>query len=262
MLTTHPQNVILTMLPEGKHVRTVYLDPTTGILTSDLSSKLLIDCSTIDPATSISVSEALSTQHPTARFYDAPVSGGTVGAINATMTFMLGCAEFDPNYPRLERLLKLMGGNIFACGGPSLGLTAKLCNNYTSAIIAIATSETLNIGIRAGMNPRVLSRIYEASTAGSAINRAWNPVPGLSPKAPASEGYKPGFRVELMRKDFALAVEEGRRVGARLELAEKGLEVYTRTMEDERCKGLDSRVVYRWLGGDEEWQKRFDEKGE
>ena len=118
------------MVPEGSHVRSVYLTPETGVLASDLGSKILIDCSTIDTGTSLAVRDACVENHPQAKFYDAPVSGGVLGAEKATLTFMLGCKTDDVNVDLLMSLLGLMGGNIFPCGGPSLGLTAKLCNKY------------------------------------------------------------------------------------------------------------------------------------
>lgn len=78
---------------------------------------------------------------------------------------MLGCATNDPNIDLLTRLLGFMGGNIFPCGGASLGLTAKLCNNYCSGLIAIAVSEAMNIGMASGMDPRVLANIFRAAAS-------------------------------------------------------------------------------------------------
>ncbi|KAK5135674.1 hypothetical protein LTR08_004975 [Meristemomyces frigidus] len=253
-------DVILSMVPEGSHVRAVYLTATTGVLASPLHSKILLDCSTIDTETSLAVRAACATQHPSARFYDSPVSGGVRGAQTASLTFMLGCAADDAHIALLTALLGLMGSNINACGGASLGLIAKLCNNYCSGLVAIATGEALNLGIAAGMDPRVLANIFHTSTAQSAILDDWNPVPGLCPEAPASHGYSGGFRVQLMRKDFGLAVETARRVGARLALGEEGLKVYEGASGDARCRDLDSRVVYRYLGGREDWRKEFPEE--
>jgi 3-hydroxyisobutyrate dehydrogenase len=248
------------MVPEGSHVRSVYLTPETGVLASDLGSKILIDCSTIDTGTSLAVRDACAEKHPTAKFYDAPVSGGVLGAEKGTLTFMLGCKQDDSNVDLLTKLLSLMGGNVFPCGGASLGLTAKLCNNYCSGLIAIATSEALNIGMHSGMDPRVLANIFHTSTAQSSILDDWNPVPGLCPDAPASKGYKGGFRVQLMKKDFGLAVDTAKRVGVELALGEEGLKLYQRASEDERCKDLDSRVVFRLLGGREDWREDFPEE--
>ena len=247
------QDAIITMVPEGVHVRAVYLTPESGILAADLAGKLLVDCSTIDTATSLEVGDAIRKHSPTATFHDAPVSGGVLGAEAGTLTIMLGAAPSAPSLSRATALLSLLGASVVPCGGPSLGLTAKLCNNYCSGLIAIATSEAFNIGMRAGMDPRVLQRVFAGSIAQSCINDRWNPVPGLCPRAPPSNGYRPGFKVGLMRKDFNLAVETARRVGATLALGDAGLQVYTEAMDDERCKDLDSRVVFRYLGGDEEW---------
>jgi len=247
------------MVPEGSHVRAVYLDSTHGVLATDLSSKLLIDFSTIDTATSLLVNGRIKEQHPTARgFYDAPVSGGPVGAENATLTVMLGCADTDPNLPRLRDLIGLMGKTVVPCGGPALGLTAKLCNNYLSGLTCIATAETYNVAIRAGLDPKVLNGIFKTSTAQNCINDKFNPVPNVGENSPANRGYSGGFKVQLMRKDFNLAVEMAERVGARLQLGQAGLRTYTDASEDPRCKDLDSRVVYRYIGGDEEWEKRFE----
>lgn len=244
------------MVPEGSHVRSVYLDEEHGVLLSPLGSKVLIDCSTIDTASSLAVRDAVAAKHPQARFYDAPVSGGVIGAEKGTLTFMLGCAESNADKPLLMSVLSLMGGNIFSCGGASLGLVAKLCNNYCSGLIAIAVSEAMNVGIKSGMDPRVLANVWHTSTAQSAICDDWCPVPGLCPEAPASKGYQGGFRVQLMKKDFGLAVDAAERVGAKLALGEEGLKVYEGAMQDERCKNLDSRVVYRYLGGEEEWKEK------
>lgn len=250
------------MVPEGSHVRSVYLTEANGVLASDLGPKILIDCSTIDTGTSLAVRDAVAEKHPATRFYDSPVSGGAIGAEKGSLTFMLGCASDDPNIALLRGLLSLMGGNIFPCGGPSLGLTAKLCNNYCSGLIAIATSEAMNIGMASGMDPRVLANVFHTSTAQSSILDDWCPVPGLSPDAPASKGYQGGFRVQLMKKDFGLAVDTAERVGVKLALGREGLKVYEGTSVDPECKDLDSRVVYRHLGGREDWREDFPEEVE
>lgn len=247
--------IVLTMVPEGSHVRAVYLDGEKGVLQGNIEKKILVDLSTIDTETSLLVKEQIEKQSSTASFYDAPVSGGSLGAAKGTLTFMLGAAELDPNLPLLKELLGLMGSKIFPCGGPSLGLTAKLSNNYLSGLCAIATAEAMNIGMRAGLNPRVLSSIFSASTAQNRIQETWNPVPGVCPDAPSSKGYEGGFKIQLMKKDFGLAVQTAERVGAKLVLGDIGLKTYTDASEDPQCRDRDSRVVYRYLGGKEDWEK-------
>ncbi|KAF2648628.1 hypothetical protein K491DRAFT_722399 [Lophiostoma macrostomum CBS 122681] len=249
---------IITMVPEGAHVRSVYLDPQNGVCSTDISNKLLIDCSTIDTATSLAVKDHIAVNFPSASFYDSPVSGGVVGAIKGTIAFFLGCAESDPNVKRLTYLASLMGKQIIPCGGPSLGLAAKLSNNYLSGIIAIACSEAMDMGMRSGLDPRTLAKVYAAGTAQNTICDKFCPVPHVFPEAPSSGGYKQGFKVQLMRKDFGLAVDMAERVGSKNVLGDAGLQTYDGASKDPRCRDLDSRVVYRYLGGDEDWQAKLN----
>ncbi|PYI03120.1 hypothetical protein BO78DRAFT_421847 [Aspergillus sclerotiicarbonarius CBS 121057] len=254
---TQNSRFILSMVPEGSHVRSVYLDEKSGIASTDLGDRVMIDCSTIDLGTSSSVKTHINEHHPAASFYDAPVSGGTLGAAKGTIAFFLGCAESDPHLVSLTALLRLMGQTIIPCGGPTLGLAAKLCNNYLSGLIAIGSSEALNMGIRAGLDPRVLSTVFAAGTAQNTICDRWNPCPGIVVDAPSSNDYQGGFKVQLMKKDFSLAVQLADSVGAKLALGHEGLTTYEAATEDPRCFDRDSRVVFRYLGGDEKWQGKF-----
>lgn len=173
---------MFTIVPEGSDVRKVFLDPSTGLLSgltspsaseenaeSEAKQKTFIDCSTIDPATSLSVARAV--EEAGARFYDAPVSGGTAGAEAAKLTFMVGASPESVHFQdTIEPLLKAMGSNIVCVGAPSLGLVAKLSNNYLSGIIAIATSEAMNIGMRHGIDPKVLSECFSRSSGQNWVN--------------------------------------------------------------------------------------------
>ncbi|KAG5661263.1 hypothetical protein KAF25_005385 [Fusarium avenaceum] len=248
-------DILFTMLPEGSHVRSVYLDSSLGILGIDMAARVLVDCSTIDPETCLHVAAEVRNLHPNVSFYDAPVSGGTLGAESGSLTIMLGCSDdgSDAQYPLVHGLLSLMGNNVVPCGGLGMGLTAKLCNNYCSGLIALATAEAMNIGIRSGMNPKLLSRVFANSTAQSTICDKWNPVPGVCPDAPASKGYRGGFKVQLMAKDFGLAVSAAEKVDAKLLLGNAGLEAYRNASQDPNCRDLDSRVLFRFIGGDEDW---------
>lgn len=159
----------------------------------------------------------------------------------------------------LTDLLGLMGSKIIACGGPSLALSAKLCNNYLSGLIAISSSESLNMGIKAGLDPWVLSSVFAAGTAQNNICDRFNPCPGVAPEAPSSNGYQGGFKVQLMKKDFALAVDLADGVGATLALGQRGLETYEAASNDPECFDRDSRVIFRYIGGDENWAQRFQQ---
>lgn len=207
--------------------------------------------------TSLQIADGLRKEHPDISFYDAPVSGGVAGAEKGSLTFMLGCAQDDPQYAYLREYLSMMGATIVPCGQPSFGLVAKLCNNYCSGLIAIATAEAMDIAMRSGVDPRIIAQIFSTSTAQSTQLDKFCPVPGVVTTAPSSNGYHGGFKVELMRKDFDLACKAAEKVGARPMLAKAGLETYTAAAGDPNCRGLDSRVVFRYLGGNESWKSQF-----
>ncbi|EJD02784.1 uncharacterized protein FOMMEDRAFT_107760 [Fomitiporia mediterranea MF3/22] len=245
-------DLTIVIVPEGKHVREVFFDEKNGILTGPVDGKTFVDSSTIDPATSREVAEAVRKISPSARFYDAPVSGGVHGAEAGTLSFLAGASEEDTYFRQVIRpLLEMMGRNIFCIGAQSQGLVAKLCNNYVSGICAIATAEAMNIGMRHGIDKFLLSDVFKKSTGGNWQNANMNPVPGVSPHAVTSKGYKGGFKVQMMVKDFNLALGTAKEVDAKLALGDAALATYKATAEDPRCSGLDNRVVYRWLGGKE-----------
>lgn len=235
------------MLPEGKHVRTVYIDGAQSLCSANTNGKIMIDCSTIDAATTLLVQKHLNEKFLAATFYDAPVSGGVVGAINASIAFFLGCHDDDPNLPKLEAVLRRMGTEIIPCGGPSLGIASKLSNNYLSGNITIACSEAFDMGIRAGVDPKVLYRVFGAGTAQNIISDRFCPVPNIVPNAPSSNDYNGGFKIQLMLKDYTLAIAMAETVGSKLALASGGITAWTKASEDTRYRDLDSRVVYQYI---------------
>jgi 3-hydroxyisobutyrate dehydrogenase-like beta-hydroxyacid dehydrogenase len=261
-------------VPEGKHVAAVYSSGPGGALAGNIEGKTFIECSTIDIQTSTRISDDV--QQRGGAFVDCPVSGGTSGAEAGTITFMVGAEREDPLFDTITPILHTMGTNIISCGGPTLGLATKLCNNYISGTIAIATAEGMNLAVRLGLDPKVFSQALSVSTGGSWVNCEFSnllrslttstlqrkslhvnhplrlqPVPGVVAKAPASHDYAPGFKTELMRKDYNLAVDAAHSVGARLVLGPVGLQTFTDMSLDPRCSGKDCRVVYRYLGGRE-----------
>lgn len=177
------------------------------------------------------------------------MSGGIVGAKAGTLTFMLGASA--DIVPRVEPILLRMGKVVFHCGGQGTGLSAKLANNYLLAINNIATAEAMNLGMRWGLDPKVLAGVLNVSTGRCWPSEVNNPVRGVVEKAPASRDYTGGFGISLMRKDLKLAMVAAQEAGARLELAESARELYEAAEKDDRCKGRDFSVVYRYLGGQE-----------
>ncbi|KAH0569266.1 hypothetical protein GP486_000022 [Trichoglossum hirsutum] len=235
---------------ERSHVKAVFQ----GILEShplpntSNQSRIFIDCSTIDPASSIEVANDVHSAGAGV-FVDAPVSGGVVGAKAGTLTFMLGAPA--SLLERIEPILSLMGRKVLHCGGQGAGLSGKLANNYLLAVSNIATAEAMNLGMKLGLDPKVLAGLINASSGKCWSSEINNPVPGVSESAPASRGYSGGFGVSLMKKDLKLAISAAEMAGAKLELHERARLVYEALETDANCRGLDFSVVYRYLGGKE-----------
>lgn len=245
------KDVVVTALPEPNHVKSVYA----SILEADFSprgdARVFIDCSTIDPSSSREVAASVTKAFVpgTVHFVDAPMSGGIVGAAAGTLTFMLGAP--DEIVPRVEVVLRRMGKAVFHCGEQGTGLSAKLANNYLLAINNIATAEAMNLGMRWGLDPKVLAGIINVSTGRCWPSEVNNPVKGVVDKAPASRDYAGGFGISLMRKDLRLAMVAAEQADARLALGESAKDLYEAAEQDEACKGRDFSVVYRFLGGKE-----------
>lgn len=206
------------------------------------SSRIFIDCSTIDPTTSRGVAKQVS-EHGDADFVDAPMSGGVVGASAGSLTFMIGADE--SLVKRAEAILKLMGKKVWHMGPQGTGLSGKLANNYALAINNIGAAEAMNLGMRWGIKPKALADLINSATGRSWPTEINNPVPGVIETSPSSKGYAGGFGVSLMRKDLRLAMTAAEEAGAKLVLAEKAKEVYEETEKAHR--GKDFSVVYKWL---------------
>ena len=204
--------VVISMLPASAHVEGLFLGGAgkPGLLDSIRAGTLVIDSSTIAAATSRKVAEAATTKG--IAMIDAPVSGGTGGAIAGTLTFMVGGETED--LERARPVLEKMGANIFHAGAAGAGQTAKICNNMLLGILMIGTSEALALGVANGLDPKVLSEIMRRSSGGNWALEKYNPMPGVMETSPASKNYAGGFGTDLMLKDLGLAQENATAVRA------------------------------------------------
>ena len=216
--------VVISMLPASQHVEALYLgnDQQAGLLPQLAAGTLVIDCSTIAAATSRKVADAAKAKG--IAFIDAPVSGGTGGAIAGTLTFMVGgdAADLERARPVLEK----MGANIFHAGAVGAGQTAKICNNMLLGILMVGTSEAIALGVANGLDPKVLSEIMRRSSGGNWALEKYNPFPGVMETAPASKGYAGGFGTDLMLKDLGLAQENAITVKASTPLGGMARAIY------------------------------------
>ena len=194
---------IVSMLPAGKHVQGLYQTGDTPLFDVISADALIIDSSTIDAATAQSVSAAAAERGLS--FIDAPVSGGVGGAVAGTLAFMVGGTEAQ--FAKAKPVLDIMGKNIFHAGQSGAGQIAKACNNMLLSILMTGTCEALNMGMKNGLDPAVLSEIMKQSSGGNWALNVYNPVPGVMDGVPSSNDYQGGFQVDLMFKDLGLAMD-------------------------------------------------------
>ena len=233
--------VVVSMLPASQHVEALFLGGD-GLLARLAAGTLVIDCSTIAPASAQKVAqEAAARGHA---MLDAPVSGGTAGAAAGTLTFIVG-GEADV-LERARPVLQAMGKNIFHMGQAGAGQVAKLCNNMALGVIMAVTGEAIALGTAHGLDAKVLSQMMAVSTGRSWATEVCNPWPGVLENAPASRGYSGGFGSDLMLKDLGLAVEAAMGVGATIPLGELARNLYAMNKQAGRG-GLDFSSVVKVL---------------
>ena len=235
-------SVVITMLPAGEHVRDVYLHQGGLIEASAAEQPLLIDCSTIDVDSARTVTAAAETAG--LAMLDAPVSGGTAGAQNGTLTFMVGGTE--EAFTRGRSVLEAMGKNIFHAGGPGAGQAVKICNNMMLAINMVGVSEGFLLAQKLGLDWAKLHQICATATANSWALSNYCPAPGPVPAAPSNRDYAPGFAAALMVKDVKLSQAAAEATGSPTPLAAQALSFYQQVV-DSGDGGKDFSVVFRWL---------------
>jgi 3-hydroxyisobutyrate dehydrogenase len=194
---------VVSMLPAGKHVEGLFVTGAQPLFDLIDSNTLVIDSSTIDADTARRVAAAGAAKG--IGFIDAPVSGGVGGAQAGTLTFIVGGSEAQ--FAQAKPVLECMGKNIFHAGDHGAGQVAKVCNNMLLGILMAGTCEALNMGMKNGLDPKVLSDIMKQSSGNNWALQVYNPVPGVMDGVPASRDYQGGFMVDLMFKDLGLAME-------------------------------------------------------
>jgi len=178
-------DVVITMLPAGKHVLSVW----TEILPAMTKGALIIDCSTIDVESAVQA-HALASEHGVLSV-DAPVSGGTGGAKGATLTFM--CGGEDKAFAAAKPVLENMGKKLVHCGGAGAGQAAKICNNMILGISMIGVGEAFALAEKLGLSHQALFDVASTSSGQCWSLTTYCPVPGPVPTSPANNGYKPGL---------------------------------------------------------------------
>merc|ERR1712137_824497 len=169
---------------------------------------------------------------------------GYLGAVAGTLTFMVGCEEKE--FSKAQEFLVDMGKNIVRCGTVGSGLAAKLCNNMLLGITMAGTSEALNLGIRMGLDPKLLSGILNTSTGRNWSSDTYNPVPGVMENVPSANDYKGGFGTALIAKDLGLAAASATKTQSAIPLGSLSHQLY-RLMSTQGYGSKDFSFIYQFL---------------
>jgi 3-hydroxyisobutyrate dehydrogenase len=228
-------DVVVTMLPAGKHVASVYNDTVFG---AAKPGTLLIDCSTIDVDTARQVAAAAKERGLVA--VDAPVSGGIAAANGGTLTFMVGGSS--GGFSRAEPILADMGKAVIHAGDNGAGQAAKICNNMLLGATMAATCETFALAKKLGLDLQTFYDISSKASGQSWSMTSYCPVPGVGPASPADNGYAGGFAAALMLKDMRLALEAAKANGAQVPMGERAEAIYAAFVEAD-AQGLDFSAI-------------------
>ncbi|MBS61548.1 3-hydroxyisobutyrate dehydrogenase [Salinisphaera sp.] len=215
-------DIVISMLPAGQHVAALYQGEG-GLLDVVGQETLLVDCSTIDAETARQVAAAAGERGLS--MLDAPVSGGVNGAKAGGLTFMVGGEAAAVE--KASALFDVMGKTYFHAGPAGAGQVAKMCNNMLLGILMTGTSEAINLAVANGLDPSVVSDIMKNASGGNWALNVYNPYPGVMDNAPASNGYKPGFGVDLMLKDLGLAMDSSLKKGVATPLGSMARNLYS-----------------------------------
>src|SRR5215813_6595246 len=211
--------VVITMLPAGKHVLSVWNE----VVPAMTKGTLIIDCSTIDVESS-KQAHALAVKHGVSSV-DAPVSGGTGGAKGATLTFM--CGGEEKAFAAAKPVLEKMGKRIVHCGGGGAGQAAKICNNMILGISMIAVSEAFTLAERLGLSHQALFEVASTSSGQCWSLTNYCPVPGPVPTSPANRDYQAGFTAAMMLKDLMLAQQAAQAANATTPLGAEAAQLFS-----------------------------------
>jgi 3-hydroxyisobutyrate dehydrogenase len=235
--------IVISMLPAGRHVRAAYLDAG-GVLDAAAAGALLIDCSTVD----VESARVVATEAERRGFamIDAPVSGGTGGAAAGTLTFMVGGPA--EAFERARDVLEKMGKTIVHCGAAGTGQAAKICNNMILGITMTAVSEAFALAEKLGLDAQKLFDVSAKSSGQCWSMTSYCPVPGLVPSAPSNRGYRPGFTVDMMLKDLKLAQQAAQQAGAATPLGAEATALY-QLLALSGAGGRDFSVMFPYLSG-------------
>jgi 3-hydroxyisobutyrate dehydrogenase-like beta-hydroxyacid dehydrogenase len=230
---------MVSMVPADRNVRIVYLDTSNGVIAASRDQdRLLLDCSTIEARTAQEIGKEMRGAGA-GLFIDTPVSGGVSGAEARTLAFLCGYQGFPQSDPVAKRVFDtvcLMGlpERVVFCGQLGAGLVSKIVNNYIALCNTLALAEGMALGIKHGVDKRILYKCIQASSGRSWVSENAVPVPGIIPLSSSSNGFKMSFASQMCVKDISLAIKAAQEVAIDLSVGEIAMKIYQKAAEDPR----------------------------
>lgn len=237
-------DAVFMSLPRGEHVREVLGDDG-GVWATAPTSALIIDTSTVDVATS-RLCHAASVDRGF-RFVDAPVSGGIAGATAGTLTFMLGGQAAV--VAAVATLVEPMAGHVFAVGGPTMGIAAKLANNLMLFVSLLGVAEGSQLAAELGLDAETFWKVASVSSGDSWPLRTWYPAPDVVTSSPANRNFDATFTTVLAEKDLSFALAAGEQAGLHLPASQIALRQFERLI-DEGYGGKDCSLIVKYASAD------------
>lgn len=231
-------DVLITMLPNGKIVNSVIKKVST-LLNPDT---IIIDSSTIGVLEAQELNNYCKKNN--LHFLDAPVSGGTIGAKKATLTFMVGGKERILD--NVKKILLTMGSKVVYCGKSGMGQAAKMCNNMILAATMAGACEAIYLSQKINLDTEKLFEVVSTSTASSWAINSYFPVAGIGPESPADNDFLPGFSSDLMLKDLSLARETKKYFKIETPITDETVRLYF-LMKEKNMGNLDFSALINLL---------------
>ncbi|CAK1366423.1 3-hydroxyisobutyrate dehydrogenase, mitochondrial [Cercospora beticola] len=255
--------IVISSLPSTKIVRDVYLKGDGVLAATPSPNRLLIECSTIDIDDTIEIGNKIM-QAGLGTFVDATVSGGAWDAREGQLAFMVGHpTSVDKTGHQIHSILSLVGvpSKIRFCGKLGMGQVAKIAHNYVCIVKLLTATEGMALGIRYGIDKKVLWQCMTDGAANSWVMGLEQPVLGIVDDAPSSRNFERAFAVRLGLKDLGIAMRAAEKVGLEPSVGNVAFEAFRRVDEDERTRDLDHSSIWLHVTGMlDEWFKEHKAK--
>ena len=235
-------DIVFTMLPDAQSTDMAIFS-NDGLARNLKEGSIIVNCGTIGISESINIKKKLENSFD---FVDAPVSGGTIGAEKATLTFMV--SGNSKSIDKISHVFQAMGQKMIYLGEVGKGQAAKICNNLLLAINMTGASEAFSLAKRLGLDLKTFSDLVNSSSGRSWVTEMNNPVPDINASTPSSRNYEGGFSSNLLLKDINIALNTSKENNLKLDVLEIVQSIYSQMISKDNEAGFrDMSYIFRYI---------------